>query len=85
MYSPSFVQGHLAYLQKQGSDNESKLAGASVESRDSASLDALRKGAGELMQVFDDLQGHAADREAQAKAISRVDVIQKHLGAGMPQ
>jgi hypothetical protein len=84
-YSPRFIQGHLEYLRKQGSENEGKLAGASVESGDVASLDMLRKGTGELMQVFDDLRAHTADGPAQARSISHLDSIRKHLEADMPQ
>jgi hypothetical protein len=84
-YSPSFVQGHLEYLQKQGSEMESKLGGASAEGRDVESLGALRKGTGELMQVFDDLHAHTVDGQTQARSISHLDSIRKHLEADMPR
>lgn len=85
MYSPSFIRAHLEYLQQQASENESKLIGARVENRDNASLDALRKGTGELMQVFDDLRAHTEDQATQARSINQLSGIRKHLEAGMPQ
>jgi hypothetical protein len=85
IYSPHFIQGHLSYLQKQGSDIESDLAGASVETRDTASLGTLRNATGELTQTLNDLHKQPPNASAQASTIDHLQSIRERLEANLPR
>jgi hypothetical protein len=84
-YSPHFIQGHLSYLQKQGTEIESDLAGASVETRDITSLAALRNATGELTQTLNDPHSQSPNASAQRSSIDHLQSIREHLEADTPR
>jgi hypothetical protein len=84
-YSSRFIQGHLDFLQKQGSKIQSELAGASAQSPDLTSLDALKRTTGELTRTLDDRRDLALNPLARASSISHLHSIRERLEADMPQ
>jgi hypothetical protein len=84
-YSRQFIDGHLSYLRKEGSQIENELAGASVETPDATSLDALRKTTGELTQTLDDLHSQIPTAPQRTSSIDHLHAIRKHLEADMPR
>jgi hypothetical protein len=84
-YSPHFIQGHLSYLQKQGSEIQSDLAHASAQTPDAASLQSLRKTGAELTQVLDTLCAQPPNASPDASSISHLHSIGKRLEADIPR
>jgi hypothetical protein len=82
-YSHQFIQAHLSYLQKEGSDVESDLPGASVAAPDAPSLDALKHATAELTQLLDTLPTAAAP--VQTSSIGHLNSIRQRLEADMPR
>jgi hypothetical protein len=79
-YSRNFVDGYLFYLQKQGSDIEKDLARVSVPKDDRPSLEVLKTGTGELMQLFGTLQSQDS-RARDPMTMERLHLIQQRLEA----
>jgi hypothetical protein len=85
IYSPHFIQGHLSYLQKQGSEIEKDLRSVSVETRDVTSFVALRNATGELTQTLNDLHSQTPNASAQASSINHLQSIRERLEANTPR
>jgi hypothetical protein len=84
-YSAAFTQGHISYLEQQGSDLETDLAHASAETHDLASLDSLRTQTRDLTQTIDRLRSESPEGPAQQSSIHHLDSIRTRLEAGMPR
>jgi hypothetical protein len=81
-YSSHFVQGHLSYLRKQGSEIQNQLADISVDNRDVESLNLLKQTTEDLMKTLKDMQ--SMDAQVQIEE-DRLQSITKHLKDGMPR
>jgi hypothetical protein len=84
-YSPQFIRAHLDFLQKQGSEIEKELAGASTRPTDATSLDALKRTTGELTQTLGNLPSQLSNPAAQTSSIHHLHSIQEYLAADMPR
>lgn len=84
-YSPHFIQGHLAYLQKQGSQIQSNLTGVSVPNQDASSLDALKQETADLTHALNDLQSHAPNASSRPSSIGHLRSIRERLQSDMPR
>ena len=85
IYSPPFIQGHLDFLQKQGSDIESELANTSAANADATSLDSLKQATAELTHTLNQLQSLPPNAPAQRSFIRHLDSIRQRLEADMPR
>jgi hypothetical protein len=84
-YSPEFISGHLAYLEKQGSDIQHDLVNASVQRPDIPSLTELRNATRDLTQTLNDLRSHVPDPPLQTSSIAHLDSIRQRLQADTPR
>jgi hypothetical protein len=84
-YSTEFTSGHLAYLEKQGSDIQHDLAGATAQPPDVQSLDQLQTATAELTQTLDHLRAQSNDPPAFQSSIAALDSLRNRLEADMPR
>jgi hypothetical protein len=84
-YSPEVISGHLAYLEKQGSDIQHDLVNASVQRPDIPSLTELRNATRELTQSLDHLRSQPSNPPAYTSSIAHLDSIRQRLQADAPR
>jgi hypothetical protein len=84
-YSTKFTSGHLAYLEKQGSDIRHDLASASAQTPDLASLNELKTATAELTQTLDHLRSQPSNPAAYTSSIAALDSVRSRLEVDMPR
>lgn len=84
-YSAHFIEGHLTYLQRQGTEVRNKLTAATVDQSDIVSLLTLKEATGELVRTIEDLRSQAAAAPARQTALEHFHAIHQRLEQDMPR